>query len=69
MTAAEFCNSESECAIRADLRTLYVGPALGPLTRQPTNFRAENKNGGLTIVIIIIIIIIKQILLQCSSLV
>jgi len=28
-----FQQSESEGGIRADLRTLYVGPALGPLTR------------------------------------
>jgi len=28
-----FQQSESECGIRADLRTLYVGPALDSLTR------------------------------------
>jgi len=35
---------------RADLVTLFVGPALGPLIRQPTNFRAEIKRGSHTII-------------------
>jgi len=42
-----FCNSENECGIRADLRTLYVGPALGPLTRAAHQLYGRNKMGAL----------------------
>ena len=34
---------------RTDLRILYIGPALGPLTKAAHNFRAEYKNGALQI--------------------